>query len=379
MRICIVSAFPVQGQGAGGVANVALELVTELLALGVDVQVIPANPLESGQREIPVFKSRVHRVPPRSWPSPWDAIGPLVRDLRTNIDRLNPDLVHVHGPAKWACASRRPTILTIHGAMEREVCIRKPKLGKIVAPVLSWAERRSIPRLSGVIEICNYVRELRPEILGLRRWSIPNPIRNDFFESSPVTHRSLPDDRISIIWVGNSSRRKNFLRFIQICSSVKAAGVPFSAEVCGVSEREINSSAMSDCLRELESRRLMSLFRFRGNLGVAALIDSLDRSHVLVATSLQETAPLIVAEAFSRGVPVVAPRAFGYVDMIGEARGGRLYSLDEPNDLVAEKVIRIGGSSLEFYEKCKARAQSYHPLHVAQETLKVYREVLGKA
>lgn len=94
-----------------------------------------------------------------------------------------------------------------------------------------------------------------------------------------------------------------------------------------------------------ERQNLMNLARTLGLAGkipvsgfrtdVPQLLSCADLS---VAPSLQEGLPTHVIEAMAAGLPCVASRARGHVDLVGDGENGLLYDAGSPNQL-AEKIV----------------------------------------
>ncbi len=94
-------------------------------------------------------------------------------------------------------------------------------------------------------------------------------------------------------------------------------------------------------------------------------------------TSKQETAPVAIAEAHSRGVAVVAPAAFGIKHMITPGRNGFL--LPEGDGDAQVTVLR---QALDHdWDRAAIAAEAwttYGPQAIAAQTLKAYDAVLGR-
>ena len=86
--------------------------------------------------------------------------------------------------------------------------------------------------------------------------------------------------------------------------------------------------------RELKARAAGLSVRFEGSFDRHAVADVYGDMDVLVVPSLWlENSPLVIHEAFTAGVPVVASRMGGIVDLVRDGDNGLLYEATSPEAL----------------------------------------------
>jgi len=100
---------------------------------------------------------------------------------------------------------------------------------------------------------------------------------------------------------------------------------------------------------------------------------------VFIHASLSETQGLIMAEAMNFGVPVVAIRASGVVDIVVDGENGLM--TDNSAEALAEGVLRVLRDDKlrdKLSEGARKSAQEYTVEAVTSRLEKVYKEILGK-
>ena len=104
----------------------------------------------------------------------------------------------------------------------------------------------------------------------------------------------------------------------------------------------------------------------------------MEEAKLLILPSLQENAPMVIAEAMAAGVPVVASNVCGMPTMIDNGQTGFLI---EPNDIdgIATRLSQIL-QDRDLHKRMSAAARekavnTYHPDAVVSATLDLYERV----
>lgn len=300
------------------------------------------------------------------------------------LERIKPDVVHVQGVAGdalfWPIGKKvrkRPMIFTAHGVLEVDIAhtAGEDLLRKLTVPVraavIGTVERKSRDRYDELILINEYVLEAMPDVASLRYHLIPNPVDDVFFHA-PRAER-LRDGVFHLLQVGVVSPLKNVLASIEITGELVRRGVKVQLDVVGPI---VDARYHQQCLREIARLKLESAVTFHGNSTPAGVGAWMDRADALLLVSKQEMAPMVVAEAHCRGLPVAVPRAFGLRSMVTEGMNGIF--LDGPTveadaarlgDLLARPIDRDGIRTVAVSQ--------YEIGHIIDRTIKVYREALN--
>jgi glycosyltransferase involved in cell wall biosynthesis len=146
--------------------------------------------------------------------------------------------------------------------------------------------------------------------------------------------------------------------------------------LCGPVEDATYASAM----KRLIAERNIDGVTFAGLTDQQRLAELLSGAVALVLPSVQENAPMVIAEAMAMGVPVVATRVGGTSSLVRDGETGWLYecgAVDELTEALRRLLLdpalrdRFGRTG-----RCIAE-HDYRPARVAQATLDVYSQVLS--
>ncbi len=99
---------------------------------------------------------------------------------------------------------------------------------------------------------------------------------------------------------------------------------------------------------------------------------------LVLSTVTQESFGRVILEAQAAGVPVVATRVGGVVELIDEGETGLLVSPKEPEEMAQAvvKILQDKALARQMVEKAKAKILSQYTLeHMASQTMKVYQEL----
>lgn len=98
---------------------------------------------------------------------------------------------------------------------------------------------------------------------------------------------------------------------------------------------------------------------------------------VLLYTSIYEGFGLPIVEAMQSGTPVVASRASCFPEIVGDA--GRLVDPQDADDISRglEEILESNDRRNEYVRRGLLQAKDFSWKKTAQQTLKVYHDVLG--
>ncbi len=117
--------------------------------------------------------------------------------------------------------------------------------------------------------------------------------------------------------VGTVSRRKDQVTLVRALGQVK--DLAWSLDCYGSLERE--PAAMQDLRSEIASHDLSRRVALRGEVGEAALRDAYRQAHLFVMSSRFEGFGMVLTEALSHGVPIVATDAGPTADILADGAG----------------------------------------------------------
>ncbi len=371
MKVAMVTPFPDEpGQISGGVAAVSAYLAPLLQRTdGIELEVVvprngPAFPDETRTfDDLPVHYLHLSESPLRGFVF----TGPA--RLREWLAGRGFDLVHVQGMAWWSRRCPAPSVLTLHGLLERDVLFRANRLRRLRSLVYRILENRGRRAAENVIVISPYLREYLGGVLRGRTWDIDNPAADAFFdvERSPEPGRIFCAARII--------PRKNILGLIETLARVRAGGVDARLRLAGGAEKEPYALHCAERARQLG---VAGAVEFLGPLSVEDVRTELGKAGCFALQSFQETAPVSIEEAMAAGVPVAASALCGVPYMVEDGASGRVA---DPDDSVAFAEAVLDVLEPAANERMSARGREiaerrFRASSVAEKTSHVYRAIL---
>ncbi|WP_210358726.1 glycosyltransferase family 4 protein [Sphingomonas beigongshangi] len=319
-------------------ANQALNLlVGHLLAAGVTVRVysptidppafaptgdlvsVPAIPMPGGRAEY-----RLGRYLPAA--------------TRRDLEAFAPNIVHVsapeflnHGAVTWARSHDVPVVASFHTRFE--TYFRYYRIG-FIEPLIKAIMTRFYNRVDLVMPPSPSMGAL------LKEWGVTTPMT---LWSRGIDHarftperRSLDwrrglgiaDDEIAVGFLGRLVKEKGLDVFADVLAELRRRGVRHKALVIGKGPAE-------DWFAQVAPGAVFAGFQSGDDLGRA--VASMD---VFFNPSITETFGNVTTEAMAAGVPVVAARATGAVDLVEDGVTGFLV---DPTDVAGyvDAIARI--------------------------------------
>jgi lipopolysaccharide heptosyltransferase II len=290
-----------------------------------------------------------------------DAVADIIRKEQI-------DIVHARSrvpawPAFFACRKTRAVfITTCHGYYSRH----------LFSAVMGWGKR--------VIVLSNAIARHMIDDFGVpheRIRRIARSVRLDKFTYEDPAKKRTAEFNVGII--GRITPLKGHLVFIKAMAKL-AKQVP-GLKIWIVGDAPASKEAYKEQLLILVKRLgLFSQTQFLGTQrdipGVLSHLDAL-----VLATTTQEAFGRVIIEAQASGVPVVATKVGGVVDVVDDGVTGLLVPPDDPQ-AIAESLHRIYADSsfasrmaAQAYEKVK---QCFTLERMVDETLQVYKDALSR-
>jgi glycosyltransferase involved in cell wall biosynthesis len=376
MKVVIVSRFPLDpSMPKGGVEAVTIVLVRALHARPeIDVEVIDVgNTLGQSRMEV-IEGIRVHRIAGSRCPQLVDILaGPTRKLILEKIAELRPALVHWHEtyglPAPVAGV---PQVFTVHGFDSENVIAENVRFAVVKSLLWRAAERMGFPRHRHFISINPYVREkIRPCSRGVIH-EINNPLDRRFFE---ISHRE--EDLPRVLCVGWINPRKNTHTSVSAFAQALAAGCKAKLVIAGSAK---DPAYMERVTAEIARHGIEDQVEFLGHVGHGRLVTELSRASVFLLPSLQENAPMAIAEAMAVGVPVIASNRCGMPFMVDHGENGYLIDPEDVTDVGRSltELLRNPAQREAFGLHARAAAKErFHPDLVVEKTLQAYRSIVA--
>ena len=375
LSVAIVTNFPlIDGLITGGVEGASQFLVNGLSESGeVEVHVIAPGKHRTYSSEKRTHCT-VHWIPRFRVPGIiryWTLERWFIQKI---VKQINPDIVHFQGALGWSLGCDRKYICTIHGIAEKNAQHTSRLLPALQSSVIALVERIARKAVRDLIIINPYVEnELSNQIRG-RVWAINNPIDADFFN----LERKLGSK--DVLYIGRISGQKNTKGLIQAFKIICNTHPTSKLRIAGCSDPNQLEYAQ-ECQQLAHSLGISDRVEFLGALNRPQLAHEFERAGVLALVSLQETAPMVIAEAMSAALPVVASNICGIPYMVKEEVTGLLVDPNDTND-IANKLLKLIDQpelALEFGLMARKEAEEkYHYKAISQRTLDVYKQILNE-
>ncbi len=373
MRIAMFSRFPQDpDQPKGGVESATVGLVRGLAARpGTEVHVVT---LEKGRDRDSVEQTDlavIHRLAAGRLPMIADVFGgPGRRRIDECIAGIAPDVVHFQETYGFGGPCRDlPTVFTVHGFDSLNLVTERKYLWWLRAPLWKLAESRGIRRHRCIISIAPYVSEQIREYYDGEIVDIPNAISPAFFE---IERRPVPGRLFFAGWI---NRRKNIKAAIRALHRLVEQGHDVSLHAAGALSDEDYLAEVETLIAELG---VAERVRLLGRVGQDVLRRELSEANAFLLPSLQENAPMAIAEAMAAGVPVVTSRVCGMPTMVPEGQAGYLVEPDDVEAIAGHCASLLRDDALRERMSAFARERaeaSYHPESVVSATLAVYERL----
>ncbi|RLM95005.1 glycosyltransferase family 4 protein [Haloarcula sp. Atlit-7R] len=280
-------------------------------------------------------------------------------DIMLQDELAHPSLVHTNRTLPY------PVVSIVHHLRASEP--------SRLAPLYRAVERRYLGTVHGVV--CNSVTTRRVvSDLGV------NPA--DTVVAPPAGDRFAPDiDRatvaerattepLRVVFVGNITPRKGLDTLVE---GVADAAADIDITVVGRAVDDGHVDAVRDRIRE---HGLDDRVAFTGRLADDELKRTLRSSHVLAVPSRYEGFGIVYLEGMSFGLPALATRAGGAVDIVTDGETGALVDPDD-SAAVARELERFATDRDRLAEMGWAARQSYEAHPDWEETVGRVRGLLS--
>jgi len=328
--------------GLGGVAQHVRKLVELLRLDGHEVDAISVE--------------NTPYIPVKGLMNPSFAVSAFARALAKRLMDRKYDVVHAHNVpsalAMRAVQGRR--VLTLHGVFSEQVGYLH---GGLAGRLGAWAERKALKWADAVTAVSRSAAE-RYRSLGFNVLYVPNAID---LADLPEEGRRLFERQV--VYCGRLSKEKGVDLLIEAIQRVDANLVIVGG---GPLERELRELARGD-----------PRVRFTGPLPRGGALKLVKGSDVFVLPSRHEGLSTALLEAMAMGVPVVATRVGGNVELVEHGVTGLLVEPD-PSQLAGAISLLLEDRSLAqrlAENAAKIARERYSWPVVYKQYLDVYRAV----
>lgn len=363
MHVVMVADLAPEAASANGVQRATLALVRALSQSGLDVTVVTPT---SGETDDGVWGFPVERVPMGGALQLLRGFRPWQSALASALDRLKPDIVHAQGLLHNGAAAVRytaaPTIVTAHGDPLADA------RAHYSSPVFHALRGRLRSTVLEIVERADHIIDVTPDWrvnlpVEPASWSyIPNALEPQFFAEVPAPRSAR------VLYFGGGRSIKGLDILLDSWPLVRRALPAAELHAFGLGSNDealIRRCSETDgCLPagSTTDRDVARLMRAGG---------------VLAVPSRYEVSPVVIAEAWASGLPVVACDVGG----IRALDHGAL-SVCPPEDpaALADRLIASMSESRDLDARVArgmVLARSQRPESVAAAHLELYARING--
>lgn len=396
MKIAIANASYPPNVSAGA-ERVVLTLARELGKRGHEVVVITTQP-QGAATTGSVEGTKVHYLPVVNVYRPFSRVEPgaarkaiyhavdsfnpfMRRALGEVLDQERPDVVNTHNLAGFSVAALKavrdrglPLVHTLHD--QYLLCFRCTMFkGE------SSCRRRCID-----CRLCSLPRKIMSAdvdvVTGASRFILDRHLRAGYFRSAqnrvvyngmpevgPLVERRRTDRPFRFGFLGQVRRAKGLHLLIEAFLAARLAGAELW--VAGSGDRRFEE--------ELRGRTAdQPTVRWLGFVSPAELLGSVD---VLVVPSIwQDTAPLVILEAFAHGVPVLAAKRGGIPEFVPPGTGW-VFDPEQPQEFKRslERCMEQESELGEFGRRAYASVQTFNVERFVQGYLDAYAAAVERS
>ncbi len=378
LRVVHASLLAAPGQPeASGVPKVCGTLLREYEkndSLSVDaITLLPG--LEKPQIE-ERGNVRYHYLPSRGRHKIRTLWIPEILHLRNYAQQLSPDIVHAQPTSEYllaAAGAKFPSILTIHGLVNRESAgLSQLNLATLSNHVQDALQRRAISKARNIISCSQYIASYLKGRSNALVSNIPNPIDPEFFE----LHRA-DWTGIRILSAGIISTRKNQIHIVRACAKLSQMGTDVRCRLVGPFAPGAEAEIWK-CIRDCKVENIVEVM---GLVSYDRLIESYSWANVVALASREETMPLSLMQGMAAGRAVFGADSAGIPVLLDHGKMGTLFPLDSP-DALAFLLQQMTQDAGPYIEKARVASrlanESFHPAAVALQTVRVYRYILNR-
>lgn len=366
-HIVLIAPYPYRGEKiSGGVERVVDTLMREFSKIARVTLIAPGSP---GQSERMIAGVRIIHLAKSIVPGAlayWSLDAFKIRRL---VEKLDADVVHIQGAAGYGVFLKQPYFVTVHGIAHLDAeyfnssSLSARFTKQLKSNIISIVERAGRARAKGIVLINEYVAQALPDVALRKTAFIANPV-DPFFTKAQIHDSSR--EAFRLLSVGKICRRKNIIGLLQMFVDIARLHPQARIALCGATP---DQDYLETCKAFALTNNIENSVEWLGALGSEELLQQYDRASLLVTLSSQETAPMAIAEAHVRGLPVAAPPDFGVKHMIRDGINGVLLTCPTKFGLQASKAL----AQRFDHEKIAADARSeYDVAHISRDTLAYY-------
>ena len=356
----------------GGV-TIHIKKLTKYLARRDDVEL---HLLTVGTKNEEIKKDifNVHVIKKRI-PYPF-SIPSVIWRLRRKILEINPDIVHAQGTivsystAAALVRNKYPVLLTVHGTATRDIKYYSGLTFVLFKLVHKPNERYVVSKIPNIIIVAPQVKDIISGMTDSKIHIIPNGV--DFEDVQNIQPKST--EHPSILFVGRLAKIKGVDILLKAIPVIKEKIPAIHIYIAGLGPQE---EELKELVKELNIEENVEFLGFISGGNKYAWYKSVD---VCVFPSRHDSGPIVLLEAMACGKPIIASNVGGIPFMVEDGKTGFLFESGNVGELAEKIVILLKDKEMQekMGEAGLEKVKEFTWEKIAEQTVKVYKEVLSK-
>lgn len=273
-------------------------------------------------------------------------------------------IINGHGISSWLATIwlskflKKISLITFHETYE----YTKLKWFFGGGKVAQWVWNYTIRNSDNIIDVSNTIKLKKA-------FYIPNGVDINKFKP-----KERKEDKKRVLFVGRLSPEKGLEYFIEASKIIKKYLADIEFIVVTGKIKDGKGLKMVHVLKE-------NNIKFYNNIPHEKMPEFYQKASIFVLPSLCEACPLVLLEAISCGIPVVATKVGGVQFIVKDGFVGFLVPSKNPQ-AIAEKVLKILENARlkkEIEKNCLEWIKNFTWEKTAEEYLRVYQKILEKA
>ncbi len=378
MHVVLAGDYPSNPNRIGGGVEAHVLYLSQALQYFPDLklEVITLGKRGTQKRTVQYERVTVHYLPRTRLPGRLSILG-NIRQIRVEIVRLKPDLIHAHVAGEYAeaaAATGLPWVLTLHGIRFLEARLRPGWLNRYREWEVAREERRAVKRARYVISINPFIQDTFNGQLSGKVYDINNPVFEPFFN---VAAQGRPGQ---LLFAGRLTPRKGVHTLLRAFAELHQRMPEATLHLAGGSGSDPTSVNYYRELKQfVAAAGLEEAVTFLGEVNQATLLQEYADCVALVLSSVLETAPMVITQAMAAGRAVVSTDAGGTRHMVEHGQTGFIVPCNNEDALskALYEVLKDEARLRAMGCQAKEIAEYYsHPKVVAAQTRAVYYNIL---
>jgi glycosyltransferase involved in cell wall biosynthesis len=228
----------------------------------------------------------------------------------------------------------------------------------------------SLRRSHAIVVLCNDWKEKIEKKFALKNICvINNPIPFDIEQIISWTKKSNLDPA-RILFLGFLLKSKGIYDIIEIAERFSRSSLSPRFIVCGKGPEE------KDFLRKIQDKNVQNI-KYLGWVSGKKKMDLYQNSDIFLLPSYFEGLPMVLLEAISSGLPIVATRVGGVPEIVVEGENGYLLKPGEIEGFVEKLKVLISDKQIRMNFGLKSRiiAEKFRRNQVAREWCQLYQKL----